>query len=236
MNRLPLRLVLLSALLAATVGAWATSTTTKREIQIRSSHPSIAQSDVTESSVDLYMRGGGGGGGGGKEVGQVPPFHWAQVWAIAFNVAGLYFPIKGGASIVLRLMKEGALTTKQRYIGSAILVLVNLPSASRFAFSIAPKMVNRTINRVGPKSTWHRKLLAPFATIGLLPFTRKALKMTAIITPSVCLYVYLTGLIPQPYQDIYKSGVYYLNLAPMALGMIVGMIQHYLKSTSSIKK
>jgi len=232
MNRLPLRLVLLSALLVATMGAWAKSTTTKKEIHIRSSHPSIAQSDVTEGSVDLSMRGGGGG----KEVVQVPPFHWAQVWAIAFNVAGLYFPIKGGASVVLRLMKEGALTTKQRYIGSVILMLVNLPSASRFAFSIAPKMVNRTIDRVGPESTWHRKLLAPFATIGLLPFTRKALKMTAIITPSVCLYVYLTGLIPQPYQDIYKSGVYYLNLAPMALGMIVGMIQHYLKSTSSIKK
>jgi len=233
MNRLPLQLVLLSALLVATMGAWAKSTTTKKEILIRSSHLSVAQSDVTESSVDLSMRGGGGGG---KEVVQVPPFHWAQVWAIAFHVAGLYFPIKRGASIVLRLMKEGALTIKQRYIGSVILMLVNLPSASRFAFSIAPKMVNRTIDRVGPESTWHRKLLAPFATIGLLPFTHQALKMAAIITPSVCLYVYLTGLIPQPYQDIYKSGVYYLNLAPMALGMTVGMIQHYFKSIGSIKK
>lgn len=217
------------------------TSTTKREIHFRSSshHFMIARGGIinessSSSSVDLSTRGGGEE----KAEGQVPPsFHWAQVYAIAFNVAGLYFPIKGGIPIVLRLMTEGAeLTTKQRYIGLSILMFVNLPSASKFAFSIAPKMVNRTIDRVCPQSTWHRKLLAPLATIGLLPFTHQVLKRTVIITSFVCLYFYITGLIPQPYQDIYKSGVYYLNLAPMTIGMIVGILQHYFKFQRESKK
>ena len=119
------------------------TSTTKREIHFRSSshHFMIArggiinESSSSSSSVDLSTRGGGEG----KAEVQVPPsFHWAQVYAIAFNVAGLYFPIKGGIPIVLRLMREGALTPKQRYIGLSILMFVNLPSASKFAFSIAP--------------------------------------------------------------------------------------------------
>ena len=213
-----LRLLLSALMMVTSTSAWTVESTSaaKREIHNRSS----------ESSVDLSTRGGGEE----KAEVQVPPsFHWAQVYAIAFNVVGLYFPIKAGVPIVLRLMTEGALTTKQRYIGLSILMFVNLPSASKFAFSIAPKMVNRTIDRVCPQSTWHRKLLAPLATIGLIPFTHQVLKRTVIITSFVCLYFYITGLIPQPYQDIYKSGVYYLNLAPMTIGMIVGMLQHYFK-------
>jgi len=180
---------LLLLMIVASASSWTvenTSTTTKREIHSSSSHHFmiarggiVDESSSSSSSVDLSTRGGGEE----KAEVQVPPsFHWAQVYAIAFNVAGLYFPIKGGIPIVLRLMTEGALTTKQRYIGLSILMFVNLPSASKFAFSIAPKMVNRTIDRVSPQSTWHRKLLAPLATIGLLPFTLQVLKRTVIIT------------------------------------------------------
>ena len=183
-----------------------------------------------ERSID-YLRGGGNEKG---ENLNPSPFHWAQVYAIAINVVGLYFPIKAGVPVLLHLMKEGVLTTQQRYIGLMILVFVNLTSTSRFAFSIAPKMVNRTIERVRPDSKWHRKILAPFATIGLIPFTYQVMKKTAIITSCVCLYFYITGLIPQPYQDIYKSGIYYLNLLPMTLGMIVAMFQHYFETRSTL--
>ena len=169
--------MLLSALLllmvVASTSSWTVESTSTTTNHIRSSshHFMIARGGIinesSSSCVDLSTRGGGEE----KAEVQVPPsFHWAQVYAIAFNVAGLYFPIKGGVPIVLRLMTEGALTTKQRYIGLSILMFVNLPSASKFAFSIAPKMVNRTIDRVCPQSTWHRKLFAPLATIGLLPF------------------------------------------------------------------
>lgn len=216
-----MRLILLKALLLSTalsaIEAWpgttklspsvvSTSASSKNGTT-RHDHSSLKQSCTTSrSSRDLPSTRGGA-------QAELRPFHWAQVWGVAFNAFGLFPPLKTGFGVLSRLVRDRAtLTTKERIIGS-ILLAVSASSTGRFSFSIAPKMVNRTTDRVGPDSSWQRKALAPLATIGLLPLTSQAVKMTAILVPAVAGYLYLVSLIPQPYQDIYKVGVYSLQLA-----------------------
>ena len=224
-----LKTLLLSAASLSTIEAWpATKNLSPSVVSISSAKTgpatdSLLKQSCTMGSNDLPSTRGGA-------QAKIRLFHWAQVWGVAFNAFGLFPPLKTGFGVLLCLVQDRAmLATKERVIG-AILLAVSASSTGRFAFSIAPKMVNRTIDRVGPDSSWHRKALAPLATIGLLPLTYQAVKMTAILVPAVAGYLYLVSHIPQPYQDIYKVGVYSLQLAPMGVFMLVGIARHWLES------